>query len=700
MVLPWITMHMYILSVVQEETVTLESPTGVDQSRISQAKPRSSSSRPAMRCTNSQIELVAGDYVSHQSSADACDTNALGTWRRVAAFCAAPVSTRVRRWHVGVLTGAAGLATALAAVLAMRLVVVDTQLDDYRRLMAVSGNRATVVDDGSTDAVTGHHHHHHDNDTVTWNNNLHLKKQFNPYLDDYDLVPEGELFSYSRLEEYVEEEAEDPPYFRLPSHLEPYFYKIELLPWFEGPRKFQIDGRVEIDVVCIHASNNITLDQFELLIDEETVVITDAENGRQLRVRGTKYQAVAEFYVITIDETLIPGRHYRVQMEFESHLNDLLVGFYRSYYDFKGETRVMAVSQFEATEARRAFPCFDEPHLKANFSIILGRKASDNWTSISNMPLHETVPNDEHEGYVWDKFETTPKMSTYLVALCVSQLGFRVHPDSKFRVWSRPEMVHMSDDALEVGVTVLNHYEQLFAAPYPLEKMDLVAVSDFAQGAMENWGLVTFREQYLLFDGKLHSADAKFDMVTSVAHEMAHQWFGDLVTLKWWTDLWLNEGFATFMSYEGIKKYAPNWPMDELFLVDMTQNALELDCLLSSHAVMVPVEHPDEIAEIFDVISYEKGAALLRMMQHSLGPNTFFDGVRHYIGNFSYRNAESDDLWLHIEYQARQDAAIPHDMNVKGVMDTWTLKQGYPVVTLVRNYSDPRGMAIITQDFL
>lgn len=257
-------------------------------------------------------------------------------------------------------------------------------------------------------------------------------------------------------------------------------------------------------------------------------------------------------------------------------------------------------------------------------------------------------------------------------------------------VWTRPGFAHTAEYALKVAGKILRYYEDFFGIEYPLPKMDMIALPDFNAGAMENWGLITYRETAMLYDEFSSSIANKQRVAVVVAHELAHQWFGNLVTPKWWDDLWLNEGFASYVEYLGVDHVEPKWRMLDQFVVEEVQNVFRMDGLSSSHQISIPVNNPDEISEIFDHISYAKGASIIRMMSHFLTEQVFKTGLRRYLRALKYSNAEQSDLWAHLteaQRMLRKANSTMEMVDVGKVMNSWTLQTGYPLVTLTRDYS-------------
>lgn len=373
-----------------------------------------------------------------------------------------------------------------------------------------------------------------------------------------------------------------------------------------------------------------------------------------------------------------------------------MAGFYRSSYEGQdGSKKYLATSQMEPTDARRAFPCFDEPALKAQFTVTL--IADNGHTCLSNMSqalekeIDSKITGGKRKAVTFNK---TPLMSTYLLAFVVGEL--KVIETNEFRV---PVRVFATPDkniehgrySLDIAAKTLAFYEKTFDSKFPLPKMDMIAIPDFSAGAMENWGLITYRVVDLLFDEKTSGASMKQRIAEVVQHELAHQWFGNLVTMDFWDGLWLNEGFATWMSWYACNSFYPEWKIWQSYVTNDLQSALSLDSLRSSHPIEVPVKRADEVNQIFDAISYSKGSCVLRMISKYLGEQTFMEGIRRYLKKHAYGNTQTGDLWA-----ALADAS---GKPVEKVMDIWTKNVGYPVVTVTES-EDSRSINVKQNRFL
>ncbi|KAK7085869.1 hypothetical protein SK128_006192, partial [Halocaridina rubra] len=454
---------------------------------------------------------------------------------------------------------------------------------------------------------------------------------------------------------------------RLPRTVKPLHYIVKLQPFVNG--NFSIKGYVEIEIEALEATSNITLHIADIITHNETITLTRLNQGREvaiLPVEKHEFDSLREFYIAHLKKPLDRGSHYKLKMGFRGYLNDNMKGFYRSTYtDDDGNQKFLAATQFQASDARRAFPCFDEPGIKATFEIFLARE--ENMNSVSNMPVVETIPVSGENGWVWDRFNTTVPMSTYLIAFAISDFASKnvTNENWMFRVWARESALQQAEYAFDIGPKMLKHFEDFFQIPFPLPKVDMIALPDFAPGAMENWGLITFRETLMLYHPRTSSAFNKQLVAQVTGHELAHQWFGNLVTPQWWTDIWLNEGFASYVEYIGVDYYAPT-----------NHRAYKGGILFVSPPEKSPVVTYHNMSE------YKFEASLI------LSP---------YLSQYS--NAEQDDLWHYLTLAAHEDQILPLDLTVKTVMDTWTLQMGYPVIKVTRS-SDGTSAVISQERFL
>jgi puromycin-sensitive aminopeptidase len=375
---------------------------------------------------------------------------------------------------------------------------------------------------------------------------------------------------------------------------------------------------------------------------------------------------------------LYPGE-YTITLKFKGKITRPMNGIYPCFFEHDKQQKQLIATQFESHHAREAFPCIDEPEAKATFGLTLTTPANE--TVLANTPVvNQTKQGDN----VVTIFETTPKMSTYLLAFVYGEMGYKeasTKNGTLVRTYATPDNVELTNFALDVAIKCLDFYNDYFGIPYPLPKCDLIALPDFASGAMENWGCVTFREQCMFVDPANTSLPTKQYVAMVVAHELAHQWFGNLVTMRWWTDLWLNEGFASWIEYLAVDHIFPEWDMWTQFISDEQQVALKLDALENTHPVEVAVNHPDEIRTIFDTISYNKGASVIHMLNEYLGSEVFRDGLRYYLESHAYKNTDTVDLWKALEQISKKPVAK--------FMHAWTSQPGFPLVKVT---ADERGV--------
>uniref|UniRef100_A0A8C3BY56 Aminopeptidase n=1 Tax=Cairina moschata TaxID=8855 RepID=A0A8C3BY56_CAIMO len=480
---------------------------------------------------------------------------------------------------------------------------------------------------------------------------------------------------------------------RLPEHVIPLHYHLLIHPNLTTQT---FTGTAAIDLT-------VTRQTSAVILHSKRLHVAWAAIGAQ-EARVLEQQALEQVALLPA-EPLRAGHNYTVTIQYTANLSDSFHGFYKSTYRTQeGELRVLAATHFEPTFARTAFPCFDEPAFKARFSVKIRREPKH--LALSNMPLMKTV--NINSWLVEDHFDTSVKMSTYLVAFIVSDFKSISKISShgvNISVYVVPEKIHQADYALDAAVKLLDFYEDYFSISYPLPKQDLAAIPDFQSGAMENWGLTTYRESALLYDPDKSSASSRLWITMIIAHELAHQWFGNLVTMEWWNDLWLNEGFAKFMEFVSVNITHPELKVEDYFLSNCF-DAMEVDALNSSHPVSTPVEDPAQILEMFDDVSYVKGSCILNMLKDYLTDDVFKAGLVQYLQKYSYQNTKNEDLWNSMtnicptvgtdksEQQGdgfcrrnQQSSSNAHwtkgeTLDVKAMMNTWTLQKGFPLVTV------------------
>lgn len=317
----------------------------------------------------------------------------------------------------------------------------------------------------------------------------------------------------------------------------------------------------------------------------------------------------------------------------------------------------MATSKFEPTYARQAYPCFDEPAMKAKYKVSLVKPLGDDYIALSNMDQDGKEIADTETQTALVTFKESVPMSSYLSCFIVSDFKHEqqtvkangIGDDFLMRVFATPAQLTKVDFALKSGVSITEYYIQYFKVPYPLPKLDMAAIPDFVSGAMEHWGLVTFRETGLLYDVSISSTVNKQRVASVVAHELAHMWFGNLVTMAWWNELWLNEGFATYISYKGVDHVQPDWKMSDQFLISDLHGVLGRDATLATHPIVQPADNPDQITELFDSITYSKGASIIRMLEDMVGEANFQTAVTNYLEKHKYGNAVTEDLLAELD---------------------------------------------------
>lgn len=471
---------------------------------------------------------------------------------------------------------------------------------------------------------------------------------------------------------------------RLPADVTPINYDIELKP---NLKSFTFAGSESISVEVKKATNSITVNSADIAISSATY---QPDGGKEL-AGAVAFKKEAETVTFTFPEELQVGKGV-LKIVFTGELNDKMKGFYRSKYTGKdGSDTYGAVTQFEASDARRSFPCWDEPALKATFDITL--VVPKNRVALSNMPVKSESDDASDTNLRVVKYERSPIMSTYLLAYVIGEYDFVEGKDANgvlVRVYTPVGKKEQGLFALDCAVKTLPFYKEYFGIAYPLPKMDLIAIADFSAGAMENWGLVTYRETALLIDPKQSSSKTKQWVALVVGHELAHQWFGNLVTMEWWTDLWLNEGFASWIEYLSVDQIFKDFDIWTQFVNQDLGRALELDALHTSHPIEVPVGPPSEIDEIFDAISYSKGASVIRMLHEYIGDKDFRAGLGSYLQKFAYKNTFTVDLWAALEAASKKP--------VGEVMSTWTKQMGFPVIKVMEEQVGDNRVLKLTQE--
>ncbi|MEO8105075.1 MAG: M1 family metallopeptidase [Candidatus Saccharibacteria bacterium] len=454
---------------------------------------------------------------------------------------------------------------------------------------------------------------------------------------------------------------------RLYDQFQPEHYDLSLVP---DRANMTFQGSVVIrGKKTGRPSRRLTFHQKDLTITAATVTRHDKKGDQDFPISRLNNQDSFDEVRLHAAEQLYPGS-YSVTLTFIGKITRQMNGIYPCFFTEDGVEKQLIATQFESHHAREAFPCIDEPEAKATFDLTLTSPKGE--AVVANTPI---LSQSTTGASSLTRFATTPRMSTYLLAFAYGELAFQEATTKDgvvVRTYATAANVAHTRFALDVAVRCLEFYNEYFGVPYPLPKCDFIALPDFASGAMENWGCITFREQALLVDDKNTSLHLKQYVANVVAHELTHQWFGNLVTMRWWTDLWLNESFASWMSYLAVDELFPDWKVWTQFIVDEQSIALKLDALDNTHPIQVTVNHPDEIRTIFDAISYEKGASVLHMLHNYLGPDDFRDGLRLYLQQHAYGNTDSTDLWTAWEEASHKP--------VSDFMGTWTAQPGYPIV--------------------
>jgi len=445
---------------------------------------------------------------------------------------------------------------------------------------------------------------------------------------------------------------------RLPDTVVPVHYSLTLAP---DLKTAAFTGHEIIDVVLKDPTRSITLNAIEIAFQSVSITAGGVEQSATVSLDPARQEAT-----LTVPQLMTAGKAF-ITIAYTGILNNELRGFYLS----KTARRNYAVTQFESTDARRAFPSFDEPAFKATFDVSLVVDKGD--TAISNGPIIKDTPGPGIDKHTLT-FLTTPKMSTYLVAFLVGdfQCTSGEQDGVTIRSCATPDKVGLTPYSVQFAKFALHYYNTYFGIPYPLKKLDLIAIPDFEAGAMENFGAITFRERALLLDEKTASIEARQLVAVDVAHEMAHQWFGDLVTMQWWNNVWLNEGFATWMENKAVAALHPEWNMDQS-VVSGLDDTLDIDARPTTRPIRARADTPDEINQMFDGIAYGKASDVLLTVENYIGKETFRKGVHNYLEAHLYGNATAEDFW-------NAETAASHKP-VDRIMDSLITQPGVPLLT-------------------
>ncbi|XP_025270285.1 puromycin-sensitive aminopeptidase-like protein, partial [Camponotus floridanus] len=483
--------------------------------------------------------------------------------------------------------------------------------------------------------------------------------------------------------------------YRLPDNVVPVHYNIKLIPYIEA-NNFNFEGESSVDIIIRHATQNLSLHVFELTIDKTVTVLFD-DNGIHVYTPATyNYDNITQILVLNFNNKLLPG-NYILKLRFVGILRNDLKGFFiLSYINEEGNNMWSVATHFEPIYARRTFPCWDEPALKATFDISI--KHPRNYTALSNMPTREQSDDGNKDGMIWTHFDTTPIISTYLVAFSVVANYIRVPVDDTTNIWCRSKLVPHTKFVQEVvqkSKELLTEYTSIYKMP----KMDLVALPQFIHSSI-SWGLIIFGETSLAYNESFNTISTKRDVAVTTVHGIAYQWFSNVVTPLWWPHVWLSEGFATFCEIYILNQIFEDWRRMEYFVVQ--QKILHVDIDMNINPITLEVNRPKEIESLFFHSNYNKASAILRMLQHIITDEIFEKGLIKYLHTqifTQFNSTTSDSLWN--AFQVMLDkSGVPHNTyRLKEVMDTWIKQSDFPVVYMTRN-NDTNEIILTQEHFL
>uniref|UniRef100_A0A7I4YHY9 Aminopeptidase n=1 Tax=Haemonchus contortus TaxID=6289 RepID=A0A7I4YHY9_HAECO len=477
---------------------------------------------------------------------------------------------------------------------------------------------------------------------------------------------------------------------RLPRNMAPLSYDLTVkiyLPSYPDVSEREaltFDGQVEMVVDVLAPTNEIVLHmkEIELLRGQCSVYW----NSTEIPIEDFVYIEERDFLGLILSKTVSAQQHLKIKLFYTGVIgSERLNGLYKTTYtDKSGKIKTAAVTHFEPNYARLMVPCFDEPEFKATWTVTVvhpkGTTALANGREISNT-------EDPVTPWIVSKFERTPKMSTYLLAVAVGEFEFiqqYTKRGVRFRIWSRKGAQNMTSYACSAGISCLEFFEHRLGIQYPLLKQDMLALPDFTAGAMENWGLITYRENSILYDVNIYGPLNKYSVSSTIAHELAHQWFGNLVSIKWWDDLWLKEGFATYMEHISLDAITHGFmKLKDFFIINKLERALDADALATSHPLIVKLEREIEVHEAYDAITYDKGASVLAMISAVMDETEFNEAIKYYLQKYAYDNADSKDFWESLDHVGTiTNGPKGGPLKIEEFAIQWTVQMGYPLVTV------------------
>ncbi|XP_030376104.1 aminopeptidase N-like [Scaptodrosophila lebanonensis] len=479
---------------------------------------------------------------------------------------------------------------------------------------------------------------------------------------------------------------------RLPKTITPCHYDLKVQTHIQDIGNSHFEGSVGIVLKVLQNTDQIVLHAQNLTINEPTIKLERLMNSQIISIVSTEFNPSLDYFVIQTSKKLQKASLYYLNIEFAAQLTNTNLGYFIENLEPGNPMKRSwaTVTQFERVGARYAFPCFDEPALKATFSVSLGHHK--NYTSLSNTEKYGVRYQDHNIDYIWSDFKTTPKMSTYLLAYSLNQFSHissqTQGPNSiKFRTWVHSDALQNATYVAEVTPKILQYFEKLFEIPFPMSKLDQLIMPTFKFNGMENWGLIVYREASILYNpGDIKQ---KQEVARLIAHELAHMWWGNLVTMSWWGDVWLKEGFSTYFSAIAVDHVHPEWQYFLESYGELQLDAFDYDDkkrinkVSISHSVVQ--SNTDEWEKDISVF-YHKAASVIGMMSAILGRDAFYDGLRSYLKDNAYGSTTQDQLWNHLQLASDRVGALDKAYNIRTIMESWTLQRGYPCIKVQRNY--------------